>query len=57
MTKRKTGERFIEHEKRILEAQQNLEKILKRIEPFKVKKENISPPTTGKWCKATSLCG
>ena len=56
MTKRKTGKRSVEHEKKILEGQQNLEKMLKRIEPFKAKKDNISPSTTGKWCKASSLC-
>ncbi len=46
----------VENNKKVLEAQRNLKKMLKRIEPFKVEKDSTSPSTTGKWCKATNLC-
>ncbi len=45
-----------EYKKKTLKAQQNLKKMLKRVEPFKVKKDSASPSTTGRWCKTTNLC-
>ena len=55
MTKQRAVERSVENEKRMLKAQQNLEKMLKRIEPFKVKMDSIPPSTAGKWRNTENL--
>ncbi len=55
MTKQRAGERSVENEKKMLKAQQSLEKMLKRIEPFKVKTDSIPPSTAGKWRNTENL--
>lgn len=55
MTKQRAVEHSIENEKRILKGKQSLEKMLKRIEPFKVKTDSIPPSTAGKWRNTANL--